>query len=123
MKLTTMGKKGMHGLTLDDVRAFVRETEDWPGDTYMDCYIPTEDPEKHMVAACMGLEAAENMNCPRCGTPLKGEPVNHALSRVDNSTRICSDCGNAEAVFNHFWPDQALPPLTEKIQPFAGRMA
>jgi hypothetical protein len=35
---------------------------------------------------------------------------------VDNQTEICSDCGTAEAIFNHFWPDKPLPPLTEAIE-------
>jgi hypothetical protein len=44
----------------------------------------------------------------------------NSVSRVDNITRICSSCGNLEAVFNHFWPDKPLPPVTEDINPFAG---
>jgi len=34
-------------------------------------------------------------NCPRCGVPVYGYP---ALSRVDNHTYICSDCGAEEAI-------------------------
>ena len=33
--------------------------------------------------------------CPRCDEPYRGYP---ALSRRDNKTDICSDCGNAEAM-------------------------
>ena len=33
--------------------------------------------------------------CPRCGQPLTGHP---ALSRVDNETLICPDCGTREAL-------------------------
>ena len=33
--------------------------------------------------------------CPRCGKYIKGYP---ALSRKDNKTEICSDCGTAEAL-------------------------
>lgn len=33
--------------------------------------------------------------CPRCKQPVYGYP---ALSRVDNYTYICSDCGNEEAM-------------------------
>jgi len=33
-------------------------------------------------------------NCPRCKEPIEGFP---ALSRRDNLTDICSDCGTAEA--------------------------
>lgn len=37
--------------------------------------------------------------CPRCG----GELPNHlaALSRVDNATEICSDCGTEEAMIDY----------------------
>ena len=34
-------------------------------------------------------------NCPRCGNPIKGFP---ALSREDNETEICADCGSREAM-------------------------
>lgn len=33
--------------------------------------------------------------CPRCGKPYSGEP---AISRSDNKTEICSDCGIHEAL-------------------------
>ncbi len=33
--------------------------------------------------------------CPRCGQHYRGFP---ALSRVDNKTHICSDCGTREAL-------------------------
>ena len=33
--------------------------------------------------------------CPRCEQPITGYP---ALSRKDNKTEICSNCGNLEAV-------------------------
>ena len=36
--------------------------------------------------------------CPRCDEPCRGHP---ALSRRDNKTYICSDCGNAEAMNDH----------------------
>lgn len=35
------------------------------------------------------------INCPNCGEPLEGFP---ALSRRDNKTEICSDCGTLEAM-------------------------
>ena len=35
------------------------------------------------------------MRCPRCGKDYTGAP---ALSRVDNSTQICPDCGTREAL-------------------------
>ena len=33
--------------------------------------------------------------CPVCGEPLTGHP---AISRMDNKTRICSECGTREAL-------------------------
>jgi ribosomal protein L37AE/L43A len=35
--------------------------------------------------------------CPRCGRTTKGYG---ATSRRDNETKICSDCGTAEALFD-----------------------
>lgn len=39
--------------------------------------------------------------CPHCGYPIYGRP---AISRKDNKTEICSNCGIAEALssFNHY---------------------
>ena len=37
-------------------------------------------------------------NCPVCGHALHEELVMNALSRRDNATYICSDCGVAEAL-------------------------
>jgi hypothetical protein len=37
------------------------------------------------------------MNCPRCKKELKGFP---AISRRDNKTEICSECGTDEALFD-----------------------
>lgn len=34
-------------------------------------------------------------NCPRCGKAYHGTP---ALSRADNETLICADCGTREAL-------------------------
>jgi len=37
-------------------------------------------------------------HCPRCGGPLRRFPKDlGALSRYDNETIVCSDCGTAEA--------------------------
>lgn len=37
--------------------------------------------------------------CPRCqDTFLDPRPARNALSRKDNKTIICSDCGTAEAI-------------------------
>ena len=44
----------------------------------------------------MSKEIMRLMNvCPRCKREIIGEP---ALSRRDNETEICSDCGTAEAL-------------------------
>lgn len=40
---------------------------------------------------------SKETNCPRCGGPISGYP---ALSRRDNKTDICSDCGSEEAMFD-----------------------
>jgi hypothetical protein len=56
------------------------------------------------------------MQCPRCHADLHVVLVRNSRSRVDNTTYICSDCGMAEAVFNHFWPDKPLPPLDQEIE-------
>lgn len=37
----------------------------------------------------------KNRTCPKCGKQYSGYP---ALSRIDNKTKICPDCGNKEAV-------------------------
>lgn len=37
--------------------------------------------------------------CPRCGKDrLRERAVENATSRLDSSTRICTDCGNSEAL-------------------------
>lgn len=35
------------------------------------------------------------VSCPKCGRPIIGHP---ALSRTDNTTLICADCGTREAL-------------------------
>lgn len=40
-------------------------------------------------------EALDVKVCPRCGNAYTGAP---ALSRADNQTLICSDCGTREAL-------------------------
>lgn len=37
----------------------------------------------------------KNSICPRCGQAYSGCP---AISRIDNETQICSDCGTREAL-------------------------
>ena len=49
--------------------------------------------------------------CPRCGVnELKPVEVHNALSRVNNETFICSDCGMQEAIESLF---NYLKPKTE----------
>lgn len=43
----------------------------------------------------MKTELAEIRTCPRCGKAYYGAP---ALSRRDNKTPICPDCGTREAL-------------------------
>ena len=51
--------------------------------------------------------------CPRCGgaIPNDAEPGAYpgALSRVDNLTYVCSDCGGLEALFQWFNKGEPLP--------------
>lgn len=41
----------------------------------------------------------ENKICPKCGKTFKGVG---ALSRRDNKTEICSECGRKEAINDYF---------------------
>ena len=57
--------------------------------------------------------------CPRCGG---GIPNDHAegaypgaLSRLDNTTEICSACGSDEAWFNFVNPGAPLPPIDRRV--------
>ncbi len=50
--------------------------------------------------------------CPRCKCEIIGYP---ALSRVDNKTDICSECGIKEAMYQ-FTKIRQLPPVNEYIQ-------
>lgn len=43
----------------------------------------------------MGRKVIRLSICPRCGQPYHDAP---ALSRVDNETLICPDCGTREAL-------------------------
>lgn len=50
--------------------------------------------------------------CPRCGDEITTFP---ALSRFDNETDICSECGTREAFYNLLCPGRPLPPVDESI--------
>lgn len=72
---------------------------------------PLEDPEKAMdemvETGCvlylpLGYMRAKNdlPKCPRCGCSIMDE-AHQAVSRYDNTTVICSDCGTIEAMENY----------------------
>jgi hypothetical protein len=51
-----------------------------------------------------GDRAPVAAQCPRCGGPLRcGGVLEPALSRFDNMTKVCSDCGTDEALFERDW--------------------
>lgn len=58
--------------------------------------------------------------CPRCAGPIPNAktPGQYpgALSRKDNRTEICSECGGLEAVFNIRFPGVDLPPVNEPLR-------
>ena len=49
--------------------------------------------------------------CPICGNPIGNYP---ALSRKDNKTEICSDCGQQEAI--DAFIEYAVKKKTEKVR-------
>lgn len=49
--------------------------------------------------------------CPRCQGPLSPDVVHNALSRLDNTTYICSPCGLDEALWDWSYPLTPMPPL------------
>ena len=51
--------------------------------------------------------------CPRCGDEITAFP---ALSRLDNETYICSECGTKEALFNFFHQGLPLPDLNKEVR-------
>ncbi len=52
------------------------------------------------------------MKCPRCKQEMKGYP---AISRRDNKTEICSQCGTQEAIFD-FQVEQTMRKLNDNIE-------
>ena len=52
------------------------------------------------------------MKCPRCKKEFKGHP---AISRRDNKTEICSDCGLQEAMFD-FKLNEVQATINQKIK-------
>ena len=51
--------------------------------------------------------------CPRCDRYFN--PKFGALSRVDNETKICADCGSSEALYQMNFRDADLPPLNQGV--------
>ena len=111
MELRQLCKDKRLGLSLRELRDFVAQTESWPGDEYLDCYVASEDDSDPVVHAMVGIYASADIPCPRCGKALMGAPVMQSLSRVDNKTRICSGCGNDEAMWDMTRHDEDMPPV------------
>ena len=61
--------------------------------------------------------------CPRCGdwipNNLRPGAYPGALSRTDNKTEICSECGTLEAMEQHFSADGLMPQSEWLSQPKA----
>lgn len=91
-----------------------------------DTLLPRE--QRHHLLQTQG-EYGTNLVCPRCGggIPNSKTPGAYpgALSRLDNETEICSDCGYREAMYQMFGSKQGglpsargggpLPPLDMPI--------
>lgn len=59
--------------------------------------------------------------CSRCGGGVPNDTDRGvypgALSRLDNHTYICSNCGRDEGLFQFMNKDQPLPPLDQTVKP------
>lgn len=53
--------------------------------------------------------------CPRCETDLATPMTRNALSRLDNKTHVCGECGTAEAMWNFQHPGAPLPAFDQPI--------
>ena len=51
--------------------------------------------------------------CPRCNRSLDPRPAMNAVSRYDNATYICSQCGTKEAMADH--QGLELPPVDQPV--------
>ena len=64
-----------------------------------------------LLANAMGQEA-----CPRCDGPLRRYPKDHAaVSRYDEATAVCAECGTAEGII------VLLGKGTDALHPLTGR--
>jgi hypothetical protein len=78
------------------------DANDWINDRIADGTLPpveSETREYYIVPDPL---------CPRCNKPLGAYP---ALSRRDNATDICSDCGTEEAFYDYAMSQRALIPV------------
>lgn len=55
----------------------------------------------------------ENVKCPKCGQRYYGAP---ALSRDDNATKICPDCGIREALTIAGFHDDKIEAVMTQIR-------
>lgn len=60
----------------------------------------------------MGKKETRVRICPKCGKTFTGHP---ALSRLDNETLICPDCGTREALDSLGIDDQEKESIIETI--------
>jgi len=58
----------------------------------------TKQIEKNALKIAQEYGLLERQKCPRCGEPLEYPMVLNSLSRRDNQTYICAECGTLEAL-------------------------
>ena len=73
-------------------------------DTYKNC---GKDEENTMETTEIKIRT-----CPICGTAYRGHP---AISRTDNETPICSDCGTRESLQDIGISDEEIEKIIEII--------
>jgi hypothetical protein len=63
----------------------------------------------------MNVKKEYRGDCPRCGGPITGFP---ALSRRDNKTNICNECGVIEALIDagYMRPDDVETAFIKRIE-------
>ena len=59
----------------------------------------------------MRNDARATKRCPKCGRTYQGYP---STSRVDNKTKICTDCGIVEAL--NAFQDHGMKPYEEQTK-------
>lgn len=73
----------------------------------------------HQQEASIERDLRKHTPCPRCAGAIPNKKYHGeysgALSRLDNSTEICSECGTLEAMFNFQNPGKALPGFDEPL--------